>query len=98
MQSNPRGSSPSNYHSPPQGGDKRQFIEKQAKDAIEPQENTTHKEIEFRKLKSNFGWGEKLARKLFYIYFIYTQLCKTTILKSKKKMKLSATIRWQIKV
>lgn len=42
-----------------------------------------HTEIEF---KSKKNWGEKLARKLSYIYFIYTQLCKTTILKSKKKV------------
>lgn len=67
VETNPRGSSPSIYLSPPRGGEKGQFIEKKktVKDGVEPR----HREIEF--LSRNLG-GKKLASELFHIYFIYT--------------------------
>lgn len=79
METNPRGSSPSIYLSPPPGGEKGQFIEKQGKDGVEPR----HREIEF--LSRNL-WGKNLQVS-FSIFILYTQhkLCKTTILKGLKK-------------
>lgn len=56
----------------PQGGDKRQFIEKQAKDGMTP-----HREIEFK------SKGGKNLQVSFSIFILYTQhkLFRTMILK-----------------